>query len=246
MRILCPTSDVTLWLARGMFHQLDKHWPDHPPVVIGGYTPPDFPLPDYATFHQIGEFKDYPANRWSDGVLKFLEAMPDEVFIYHMDDFWLMRSVDDQAVRLLYQYLLDNGHIARADLTADRANSGNTQDAGTLGHLSLISTPPNTPYQLSFQTGLWRRAALIQYLTPGESAGESEIRGAYRMTLANANVLGTLNEPVRYQIAMQHGALHLYDTGYQAAHHQLSAEDLAELDALGYLTPPVLHAPVPA
>lgn len=238
MRILVPSSDVTGWMLRACLWLLDKYWPEHPAVVIGGYTPPAFPLPAYATFHRIGEFKDYPAQRWSDGVLKFLEAMPDEVFLYHMDDFWLTRPVDAEAARLLYGHLLDNAHIARADLTADRANSGNTQDAGTLGHLRLISTPPNTPYQLSFQTGLWRRAALIQYLTPGESAGESEIRGAYRMTLANANVLGTLNEPVKYHIVMQHGAIHFSDTGYQSPDHQLGAADLAELDALGYLAPP--------
>jgi len=191
MRILIPTSDVTLWLARGMFHQLDKYWPNHPPVVLGGYTPPAFPLPDYVTWHPIGAFSDYPYNRWSDGVLKFLEEMPDDVFIWHMEDFWLTRPVNDRAVRALYQHLCDHPHLARIDLTADRAGSGYAIAAGELDGLRLISTPPITPYQLSFQTGLWRRSALRQYLTPGESAGESEIRGAARMRLASANVLGT-------------------------------------------------------
>lgn len=238
MRIFIVTSDKTAWLLRACLFLLDKYWPEHPAVVVGGYTSPAFDLPDYATFQQIGEFKDYPYNRWSDGVLKFLEAQPDEAFCWTMDDFWLVRPVDDQAVRLLYDHLLSDPYLARIDLTTDRLYAGTACAAGQVGHVHLVNTPPSTPYQLSFQTGLWKRAPLMQYLKPGETAAESEIRGSHRMTLANASVIGTVEAPFRYLIAMQHGKLCIDGGGYQVPRVDLDPADKAELAVLGYLAAP--------
>jgi len=235
MRILICTSDVTSWMLRACLWLLDRHWPQRPPVVVGGYTRPA--LPPGVTFFKIGAFADYPFERWSDGVLRFLASQPDEIFLWHMDDFWLVRDVDDAAVRLLESHLRDNPHLARIDLTADRLYASTMRAAGTLGPLHLVLTPPNTPYQLSFQSGLWRRAALLQYLAPGEDPGQAEVRGAHRMTRANANVLGTIEAPFRYLIAMQHGQLHIDDSGYQVPPVALLPEDKAELARLGYLEP---------
>lgn len=237
MRIFIPSSDVTQWALRGCLWLLDKYWPQHPAVLIGGYTPPPFELPAYATFLSLGLFRDFPANRWSDGLLRLLESQTDDVFLYTMDDFWLVRAVDDAGVRLLYQHMLDNPHIARLDLTTDRLYAANMCAAGRLGHLNLVNTPPNTPYQLSFQSGLWRREALRQYLTPGETAGESEVRGSHRMTRANANVLGTMEAPFRYKIVVQHGRIVIDEPGYQVPAVNIPDDDRAELERLGYLTP---------
>lgn len=243
MRILIYTSDKTSWALRGCFAQLDRYWPNHPPVLVGGFTPPDFALPPYAQFQSLGAFADYPADKWSNGLLKLLETLEDDSFIWTMDDFWIVQEVPDALVRYLGDYLQQYPHIARIDLTADRANSGYAQDArmekyryrGEWREFTLISTPPVTPYQLSFQAGLWRRKALIQYLKPGETAGESEVRGSNRMTLANANVIGTLNQPVKYKIVVQHGKVVIYEPGYQVPAVNIPDDDLAELEKLGYL-----------
>jgi len=248
MRIFIVTSDVTGWMLRACLWLLDRHWPQHPPVVVGGYTRPQ--LPPHVQFVPIGEFSNYPANRWSNGVLQFLEMMPDDVFLWTMDDFWLCQDVDGPAVQRLYHHLLESDHLARIDLTADRLNSGHARPAGYLDYVSkteggvkfvnqvdLVLTPPETPYQLSFQTGLWRRRALIQYMTPGETPAEAEIRGADRMSRAGANVLGTRQAPFKYLIAMQHGKLHLDDSGYQVPPVALLPDDKAELARLGYLAP---------
>lgn len=241
MRIIVLTSDKTAWMLRAMCHLLDKYWPAHPAVVVGGYTRPA--LPAGVEWIELGAFADYPYERWSDGLLKLLSLIPDECFLWTMDDFWLVRPVDDAAVRMLYQHLVNFPHLARIDLTTDRLYAGGVQEAGTLGPLHLVSTPPGTPYQLSFQSGLWRREALRQYLVPGETAAEVEIRGSHRMTLASANVLGTREAPLRYLIAMQHGKLCIDGGGYQVPRVELSAEDRAELAELGYLTPPEAGTP---
>lgn len=237
VRIFILTSDVTLWALRGCLWLLDRYWPQHPPVLVGGYTPPAWPLPAGVRFLSLGAFADFPAGRWSDGLHAFLQGQSDDIICWHMDDFWLVRPVDDAGVRLLYQHLQGNPHLARIDLTTDRLYAANMQAAGPLGHLHLVSTPPATPYQLSFQAGLWRREALRQYLVLGESAGETEIRGSLRMTHAAANVLGTVEAPVAYKIVVQHGRLCIDEPGYQVPPVAIPAADRAELERLGYLTP---------
>lgn len=238
MRILCISSNVTGWMCRGMLWLLDRHWPGHPPVVVGGYDRPE--LPAGVDFHKIGEWADYPVHRWSDGLIRFVESQPDETFILTFDDFWLIADVDNDVVEYCAAAFNVMTTIARLDLTDDRAKSGAALPylgpAGW-GQCDLITTPPNTPYQLSFQTGLWRRRELLAHLVPGETPAEAEIRGASRMSISRAQVLGTLQAPLRYLIVMQHGKVHIDDPGYQAPGTALLPEDRAELDRLGYLRP---------
>lgn len=237
MRIVMLTSDKTAWMLRACYWLLDKYWPEHPRCLVGGFTKPQMPETDKLEWLTLGDFADYPYERWSDALLQLLALIPEEIFLWTLDDFWLVQQVDDTAVRQLYQHLLDNSHLARIDLTTDRLYAATVQDAGTLGPLHLVSTPPNTPYQLSFQTGLWRKEALRQYLVPGETAAEVEIRGSLRMQRAAANVLGTREAPFKYLIAMQHGQLVIDEGGYQVPRVELVPEDRAELDRLGYLVP---------
>lgn len=246
LRIIVPSSDVTLWAAHGMLHQLKKYWPQHPPVLIGGYSYPAHVFPKGVTFQSLGEFKDYPADKWSDGLIRLLESIPDEIMLISFDDFWLTRPVNDALVRFLAEYLEQHPELARIDLTTDRANNHYAltpfvekyRYRGEWHLVNMVACANIAPYMLSFQSGLWRRKALLAYLIPGETAGETEVRGSNRMTLAAANVLGTLEAPFRYKIVVQHGKVVIREPGYQQPPISLSDEDLAELDALGYMTAP--------
>ena len=232
MRIVILTSDVTDWALQGWFCLLNKYWPEHPPVVVGGFTPPKFPLD--AEFIRLGRFVDYPVTKWSDALIALLEAIPDEFFIWTMDDFWLLRRVDDRGVRLLWDYISSHSELARIDLTADRVLAHGARDAGVLDHLQLITNEHPVPYLLSLQTGIWRKSALRAYLVPGESPWQVELEGTTRMLRAGANVLGTREVPVRHLIAIQQGRLAL-DGGYQGTEYALSHEDEIELRQKGFL-----------
>lgn len=246
LRIVIPTSDKTIWCLPGCLAQLDRYWPQHPPVHIGGYSYPTFKLPTYATFESIGDFGDYPAEKWSDGLIRLMEGYQLDTFLFHMDDFWLTRPVPDALVRFLADYLEEHPELARIDLTSDRANNAYAltpfiekyRHHGEWHDVNMVACEQIAPYMLSFQAGIWRRKALLAYLIPGETAGETEVRGSNRMTLAGANVLGTLEAPFKYKIVVQHGKVVIREPGYQVPPVALADEDLAELDALGYTTPP--------
>jgi hypothetical protein len=224
MRIICAASDVDLWAVRPFTYLMQKYWGDAE-VLIGGYTPPGFPLPDGYEFASIGRFSDYPVHRWSDGILRFLEHIPDDLVLWMMPDFWLVRQADVRTVHALGTYMYAHPEVARIDLTADRLYAANAGDVGAYRHIDLIACHLPVPYHLSFQAGIWRRTELMRYLVPGETPWESEMNGSTRMNEAGAIVLGTRQWPVRYLIAVQHGKLTL-DGGYQQPCPVLSDADM--------------------
>ena len=236
MRIFLSTSDKHLWALRPCLHLMEKYWPAHPPLCIAGYSRPDFSLPAPHDWYSIGAFADYPVERWSDGIIQALNDIPDELILWWMEDFWLLRNVDTEAIELVAQYMTQHRDVARVDLSSDRLYAGNVREVGALGWLDLITNDLPVPYLLSFQAGIWRRSELLRYLVPGETPWQTEINGTARMNEAGARVLGTRQWLTRYLIAIQHGKVTL-DGGYQVPPAALRAEDWQELEALDYLEP---------
>lgn len=232
MRILILTSDKTSWALRPCMWLFEKYWPTHPPVVVAGFSEEN--IPANCEFIHVGDFADYPFDRWSDALIRTLEIFKDETFIWTMDDFWPIRRVDAQAIEMLGNYLDYHPEIARIDLTADRVLAHGAINAGSLGRLNLVTNYHPVPYHLSLQTGLWRRSALYAYLIPNETPWQVELEGTTRMLNAAANVLGTREEPIKYVIAVQQGKLTM-DGGYQGPEHALSQEDQMELREKGWI-----------
>lgn len=240
MRALVFTSDKTQWALQAFAHQWSKYVGAEWPMLICGFTPPAFPLPVYAKFHSIGDFVEYPVNRWSDAVMRVLSSIDDEIILWTMDDFWLSRMADVNAINTLAAYMhRDNPYVVRMDLTTDRLYAANLTDVQSLGRLDIISNSYPVAYALSFQNALWRRRELLRYLRPDESPWDSEIAGTRRMEEAGAIVMGTRQAPMRYLIAIQHGKL-AFDGGYQVPRVPFS--DWEELKALGYLEGAISYA----
>lgn len=233
MRALVFTSDKTQWALPAFAHQWNHYMGEGWAALVCGFTRPNFSLPPNFKFHSIGMFEDYPAERWSDAVIRTLSAIDDEIILFTLDDFWLARYADAEAIEVLAQYMRrDNPQVARMDLTTDRLYAGNLQDVQALGRLDLITNTYPVAYALSFQNALWRRTELLKYLRPNESPWESELNGTRRMEEAGAIVMGTRQAPMRYLIAVQQGKL-AFDGGYQVP--PVPFVDWNELRALGYL-----------
>lgn len=232
MRIFVLTSDVTSWALRPFLHLMGKYWPEHPPIMVAGYTCPEFLPPEQ--FMSLGKFEDFPVNRWSDGLKVMLDLIEDECFIWTMDDFWPIRPVKHKAVDILFRHALRSKDLARIDLTHDRAGAATAKVIGQLEGLDIVGTELPSEYHLSLQAGIWRTDALKRFTVEGETGWEMELNGTHRMNDASANVIGTLQEPLRYVIAIQKGRLAL-NGGYQGTDHALPDEDYQELIQLGLL-----------
>ena len=204
-RVLVMTSDKYNWCLQPFCHLFNTFWSSLQPVLVAGFTPPTFPKPSNFDFFQIDK-DNYPATRWSDGLIRVLESIPDRFIVLMLEDYWLCRGVDVRGVSACLDYMKEHGpdNILRFDLTTDRLYAGGMFDVESYGCYDVIETPVDTPYQMSLQAGLWNTKLLRQLLEPGKSAWEVEIHTA---PPAEMRVLGTRQWPVRFVNAYYQGKL---------------------------------------
>lgn len=232
-RVVALTSDPHLSYLRVFAHLLNKYWQPNPEVLVGGFTPPAFSLPGNFTFHSIGPASDYPVGHWSDGLLKLLRDVPDKHLILLLEDYWLKRAVDVDALRLLESYLWLHSNVLRIDLTTDRLYAAGARDWESLGRLDLIITPNTALYQISLQAGLWNKRLLESLLLPGETPWQFEMDGSNRFAESGDGlvVLGTRQAPLRYLIGVRAGVMSL-DGSWQAPPMRLCPADEDEVSRL--------------
>lgn len=232
MRVYVMTSDTYLPAVRPFLWLFDKYWPDQP-VTICGFTAPDFELPAFADFLSLGEFRDYPVNRWSDALLKLLSVIPDEPFALMLEDYWLIKPVPTDVIRMLYDYCRQFGYVCRMDLTGDRLHARGASLYGQVGHVDLIWSDPQSQYHMSLMTAIWNKHNLRRVLVPGETPWEVELNGTPRMRAMKDEmiVLGSRVWPVRHTLAFRGG-----DSG-KLLLDEIDPADVEEMRQLGLLKP---------
>ena len=198
---------------------------------MGGFKHPEFLLPANFGFHSIGDMADYPVEKWSDGVIAFLNAIPDEVFVLMLEDYWLTRKVDTEAVGMLYRYMLQFKSVIKMDLCGDRLYAFNMKSYGAVNRIDLVLSDRASPYHMSLMVGLWRKEHLLRHLIPGESPWDVEITGTRRLSEdRNVDVLGTRQWPVRHTLAYRNGKPENPNLS------QLDPGDVQEMRERGYIS----------
>lgn len=221
------TADHRHDVLRAMLYLYAKYW-DWPATVFG-FKQPEYELADNVNFVSLGDMSDYPPNKWSDGVIKALDYIKGKRFIMMLEDYWLTRMVDMEAIEDLNLYMSAHPDIVRADLTTDRLYASNLKELGGYGYLDIFENDPPADYHFSTQAGIWDKKLLRGFMVPGETPWLCELEGTNRMKTAHLNgkparVIGTRQFPVRYLIAVQGGQLAL-DGGYQKPAPVLTDED---------------------
>jgi len=208
LRVFVPTSDKYLWAVRPFAYLFNVYYSSLTPVVISGYSPPNFPLPANFDFVQINE-KEYPSDKWSDGFIQLLNFIEDDYFVLMLEDYWLTRTVDIVGITTLYEYMRIHTDVLRMDLTTDRLHArGDARDAHELeswGHYDLVITT-DVPYQMSLQAAIWNKRLLLKILEFNKSPWETEI---YTVVPPEMLVLGTRQWPLRYANAIHAGNIDL-------------------------------------
>lgn len=202
LRVFVITCDKYLWALQGFIQQFQKYWSELQPVVVAGYSAPEFDLPDNFEFHSIAP-EEYPKDRWSTGLVEFLRAMPDEHFVLLLEDYWLCRSVNHLAIGTLHELCQMHPKVLRMDLTDDRQYNGDVREFNRLpyyGCNDIIQTLADSAYQMSLQAGIWNRRLMLEVLKLDESAWQVELEGSATNLRKRDDllVLGTRQRPVRY------------------------------------------------
>jgi len=192
--VFVPTCDKYLWALRPFAYLFNTFWSSMQPVVVAGFSPPQFSLPSNIEFISVDPHS-YPAAKWTDGLIKFLSRWNQDIFVFMLEDYWISRGVNHQAINSLADYMQMHPDVLRIDLTADRLHSGAAVDVDTWGYLDIIETLPGTPYQMSTQACLVNRKLFLQCLEPGTAPWEFEM---HTQIPDGMRILGTRNYPVRY------------------------------------------------
>lgn len=210
MNVYCLTNEKHYWLLPGFLHLFREYWP----WVSENLTVVGYGNVLGAVFRQAQQSCDvpfisiapanYPANRWTDGLIEFLQRLEDEYLVLMLEDYWLTAPVAGQVAMLMNA--VQNGvfgeRFLRLDLSADRASQTHTLHKRGAGY-DIISTPSHSPYQMSFQAAIWHRRNLLSVLVRGETPWEAEVNGSKRLASTDLArellVLGTLQRPVKYQ-----------------------------------------------
>lgn len=256
-RVSVLVSKRREWLLRGFFRQWRKYGANlrlsledwkHPKEsvsafqvdVVGFGAEPKNVLPFDAEFVSLGPQEDYPAERWSDALIKYLQSITTPVVCLMLEDYWLTRAVNTASFRDCFSMMTDNlDRTLRLDLTSDRVEGGKpTIEIGSRGTTDFIMSAPEASYNVSLQAALWNREKLLQILEPGETPWEFELLGTQRLNerLMRGEpfaVLGTRQWPVRYNGVMVRGKFDL-DGSWQYPARQFSVEDATELMSGGY------------
>lgn len=188
-KVIVYTCTEYAWVIPGFAYLFNTFWSSLQPVAYAGCARQDLP-PNFQWY----DVQSRIAARWSDGLIEFLNQLDDDIVCWLLDDYYLCRGIDHQAVRSLADYMRGSPEILKIDLTADRLHSGRAVDVDTWGYVDLIETSWEVPYQLSTQAALWNKANLLSILRAEMSPWDFELLD-YR---SNMRVLGTRQWPIRY------------------------------------------------
>ena len=187
--ILVYTCDAYASALPGFAYLQGVFWSQLQPVYVCGTKP--FPLPPNFTWLDV---ESRIAERWSDGLIEALNQFNDEVFVWMLEDYYLCRGVDHQAIESIAEYMRMHPDVLKVDLTADRLHSGRGEDVDYWGHVDLLRTEWDVPYQFSTQAACWNRKHLLSVLRPEMSPWDFELQDKK----PGLHVLGTRQWPLRY------------------------------------------------
>jgi len=196
--VYCLTSRAYHWALAPFAFLFNTYWSGLQPVVVVTDVLPSGPvLPSNFEARSVSGGYPLQKDRWSDGLIEALGHCPSEHLVILLEDYWLVRTVDDRSIPTLVEYASLHPEILRVDLTDDRQFNGAARPIGSWGHYDLVETPADSAYQMSLQAAIWSRDHLLSVLRPGLSPWEVELQTSLA-DRPDLRVVGTKQCPVRY------------------------------------------------
>lgn len=217
------TSDKGNWLLGGFIHQWQKYCGLD--VTIAGFSKPDIELPKGFDFISLGNFEDYPADKWSNALFQLLKQEKGEILSIFLEDYWLTRQVNMGVFDIAEKVFENDSNTVRFDLCSDRQYAEAVDEVESVGWFDIIKAKPECSYQLSFQASMWSKTKLLSLLLKDESPWEVELLGTERLREKGYNVYGTRQWPVKYHIMVKKGKFEI-DGSWMFPPRQLKESDL--------------------
>jgi len=156
------------------FHLLHDYWPETGRVVLNTETK-DFSHPHVPITCTRVARPGEGRIPWGECMLRALDHIPTELFIYLQDDYFLYDAVDteavDKAARIMVEEELDCLRLMEC------GGSGPWEETA---YPWLWSLSRRATYRIALQAGLWSKSGMRKYLRGHESPWQMEIWGSKR------------------------------------------------------------------
>lgn len=198
--VVVLTSRAYHWLLLPFAYLFNVYWSTlQHVIVVTDVMPRGVTLPENFSVVSVSKGRALPKERWSDGLIEALRHIQGQHFVLMLEDYWLVRTVDDRAIPTLAEYCRTHPDILRCDLTDDRQYNGAAYSIGSYGHYDLVETPPDSPYQMSLQAAIWNKDLLLSLLRPELTPWQVELYLSPELhSRPDLRVIGTRQCPVRY------------------------------------------------
>jgi hypothetical protein len=156
------------------FHLLAEYWPEVGHVVLNTETKEfSHPLLDITCTRVARSGEERVP--WGECMVRALEHIPTETFVYLQDDYFLYDSIDmarmNEALRILAEEDLDCLRLFEC---------GGAGPWEPTEYPWLWSVARSAAYRISLQAALWTKAGIRKYLRSHESPWQMEVWGSRR------------------------------------------------------------------
>lgn len=156
------------------FHLLHEYWPQVVRVTLNTETKA-YSRPDMEVVSTRIARKGETRPPWGECMLRALDRIPTEMFVYLQDDYFLYDRVDtekvDEAARVMEAEGLDCLRLMEC---------GGAGPWAPTSYPWLWSVSRHATYRISLQAGLWTKTAMRKYLRSHESPWQMEVWGSRR------------------------------------------------------------------
>lgn len=151
-----------------------KHWPDCSWRVFLIVNKLDV-RSDWLTPIRVGQDRG-----WADNLRVALERIDADYLLYFQEDYFLQAPVSAERLAADCAFCVERGvdHLCLKELPLPEVAAWPRAQDSAREDLAII--PAGAPWRTRLQVALWRRAALLDALRPGESAWDFEARGSTR------------------------------------------------------------------
>tara|TARA_Y100001970_G_C14148503_1_gene811257 strand:+ start:743 stop:1471 length:729 start_codon:yes stop_codon:yes gene_type:complete len=176
LTIYIISSDKSIHSIEALQYFVNKFWKPNPKVVVLSYKQPEtFELAD--NFKVVSMGKDRGHDYVNKNMIKFFNSIEDSHFIFSLDDFIPMRTVDTEMLNTLTQKVIDED-ISRFILIDQFRNKSYTTMEECDGY-NILEMSQNSPYRVATPWSIWSKEYFLKHLSPNGNLWTWE-RGMYR------------------------------------------------------------------
>ncbi len=174
MKILLNTCEKGVGRIPAVQYTLDHYWPNHPEVIVLGYSRPNFDLGKGYSFVSIAK-QDRGPLYWAPDQIEFFQNYDEEYFINWLDDYLLLREADVNMMQYYCDFMLNKDRFDPIDLIhvggSHSMEEEHWEEVLDNYQYPMATLKRGLLFNLSLHPSIWKTSSYLQALLMAEKEG---------------------------------------------------------------------------